>query len=74
MSRIPSLRRKGTIKNFHPEHYAVGELETIVMGRTCEAYAFAMRREDVPKGVREKAKKESDRRRRIKKRNLMYRK
>ena len=64
MSRIPSLRRKGTIKNFHPEHYALGELEIIARGRTCEAYAFAMRREDVPKGVREKAKVELKKRER----------
>jgi len=70
MSR--GVRRKGTIKNFHPEHYAKGELEAIAMGRAGEAYAFTMRREDVPKGIREKAKKELDRRMRIKKRNIMY--
>lgn len=70
MSR--NVRRERTIKNFHPEYYALGELEAIVMGRACEAYAFTMRREDVPKGVRVKAKKELDRRLRIKKRNIMY--
>ena len=62
MSR--GIRRKGTIKNFHPEHYAAGELEVIAKGRACEAYHFAMRRGDVPKGVREKAKAELKKRER----------
>ena len=50
--------RYGTIKDFNPEHYALGELETIAKGRTCEAYSYSLRREDVPKGMREKAKAE----------------
>lgn len=61
------VRRKGTIKNFHPEHYGWGELTAIAKGWSCEAYSFSMRREDVPKGVREKAKAELKKRERKRK-------
>ena len=48
----------GMVKDFNPEEYYVGELETIAAGHTCAAYLHMMRRLNVPKEVREKAKAE----------------
>ena len=48
----------GTIKDFNPKEYYVNELEAIAAGHTCAAYLHMMRRLNVPKEIREKAKAE----------------
>jgi hypothetical protein len=53
---------KQNISHFHPTEYSTGELECVAKGRTCEAWTFVMRRNDVPKTAREMAMRELARR------------
>lgn len=51
-------RTKNPVSSFHPSHYSTTELKSISKGGTPEAYVYSMRRADVPKSVRQKAKTE----------------
>ena len=50
------------VDHFHPEHFAVCELEAIAKGRGGEAWTFVMRRNDVPQKARDMARAEITRR------------
>lgn len=51
-----------SVDHFHPEHFAVCELEAIAKGRGGEAWTFVMRRNDVPQKARDMARAEITRR------------
>jgi hypothetical protein len=55
-------RTKNPVSSFHPKDYSTTELRSISKGGRPEAYVYAMRRADVPKSVKQKARTELKRR------------
>lgn len=55
-------QKKKPVTSFYPEDYSTSELKSISKGGTPEAYRHSMKRNDVPKTVKEKASREINKR------------